>query len=1376
MENSVNNKKEPHELQIFLPILLTVALLFFTLIFSSRAFRQVIHIQTTIEAIFKDLSHKYISNFQIQKPKQPLNQRKSKCNNYVQKQYSSLEKQILNFDELQSSITFQSKVQLKQHNQLVYGFFKSFYQTLTCECCRSETYKVEKRDIKIFDSKGSIKSLNYQLNFLFVWVLICFTVAVINYINVKDDGKYSLLQFLVVIFTCISTLSGLILSHYMNKRYEANLIKQVAQVFEKCMLAQSEKDQEEIEQIKKYEIQQLSLQSQSSLNKIFGVILAISFSFSMCIYIMMNMKYEIRMILLYSFMGSQVLDILLVRNIALFAYAMGKTFVNLVGQYRQNKKDQKKCQIVKNMLKDNHINNVNNSSNNQYVSDLTPNPNLLSQNSNMLLFNQVVNTEIKADTFMANYPSMDYTKTFIDDTECNQNDSTAKINQLFMYNIQKIIYDQENEEKPASQFSDTLQKPKIKLEFYQQKKLFELALLSFSDQTYGSKGTFKILRNIKHGLNFELIEKIKDKVFNPIEEVQEESKEEVKLLNDSRKFFRKIDISQLQTDHFIKEKSRDLELITINDKQRLSSIKEVKEAYEQTQTINLPQINQQRKLPIDFFEIDLENQNQQNLHLKLNITSEEDANYEQKNLNHHNLCYHDESSHSLIQDNERLENLKYSNSKIEVDYYQTKFDDNKYSKSQHLDQQDLDVAVQNNYELNYHPVEYQELQRPQITDDQSLKGFEDEQSARIIQPIIDFTHNKSLDQYNQHNDDSEYQAQRQRRIRIPEQDILPVIEQNQSRLFREINLINQLNDISKEVEDESAAEIKINRKKKRVTKKKQTNKKSSNENKENSQAVRVPSTLFNLDTIIQVDSLEERAAEDQRRIYIDKNEYQSETINVQSRLSHEYISKDKDTIEENLRILQNIKEEQKNQINSYRLNGQQYEEQQNEDQLGTGNDEILIKTFNKSDFQGNSNTYGDQSYLDYPTQQDSNRMGSMPDYSTREMLSLDATQQSFQTRGLETRLQPSNTQHNSNNISNLNSDNTQNLMIHDYSEDIQKRAVTPSINDINQRLFRAQNRNRKTSYNDGGFLNREQSENLPVDTLVIIGADNKNTKPPLNKRNHKNKNNISVGAKKSKISLKQSNKKLDKSQSYDEIEETKHNQELNIRLKKNIQIYHDQVDEEESCHNSQSSQAQLASQGSFVDRVLNHQAPINVQRTRFNSKGSQDSEDAGNGQINFYKKNVSSMNQSSSSSYKQADTTDTIHLIHGRKRSDNQKIFEMEQERLNRQAIQNLNLISQGSHENLQSKRSQNQLGNVMKIMKDEKQAPLVEKQLQNKNYLKFSGLSQLGKAYKMESQQRSASDGPSHSRGSENFSSKNSIETDQISTQRAQSKEGLYY
>lgn len=40
-----------------------------------------------------------------------------------------------------------------------------------------------------------------------------------------------------------------------------------------------------------------------------------------------------------------------------------------------------------------------------------------------------------------------------------------------------------------------------------------------------------------------------------------------------------------------------------------------------------------------------------------------------------------------------------------------------------------------------------------------------------------------------------------------------------------------------------------------------------------------------------------------------------------------------------------------------------------------------------------------------------------------------------------------------------------------------------------------------------------------------------------------------------------------------------------------------------------------------------------------------------------------------------------------------------------------------------------------MKIMKDEKHAPLVAKQLTNKSYLKYSGLSQINKAYTVEKQ-----------------------------------------
>lgn len=52
------------------------------------------------------------------------------------------------------------------------------------------------------------------------------------------------------------------------------------------------------------------------------------------------------------------------------------------------------------------------------------------------------------------------------------------------------------------------------MSFHQKKKVYELALLSFTQQTYGAKGASRILNNMKQTSAFDLIDRIKEKVYD----------------------------------------------------------------------------------------------------------------------------------------------------------------------------------------------------------------------------------------------------------------------------------------------------------------------------------------------------------------------------------------------------------------------------------------------------------------------------------------------------------------------------------------------------------------------------------------------------------------------------------------------------------------------------------------------------------------------------------------------------------------------------------------------------------------------------------------------------------------------------------------------
>lgn len=60
------------------------------------------------------------------------------------------------------------------------------------------------------------------------------------------------------------------------------------------------------------------------------MILIISMSFSLCIYIMMQMNYEMRVILIYAYIGAATLDILLLRNFVLLTGGMSKAILGLI--------------------------------------------------------------------------------------------------------------------------------------------------------------------------------------------------------------------------------------------------------------------------------------------------------------------------------------------------------------------------------------------------------------------------------------------------------------------------------------------------------------------------------------------------------------------------------------------------------------------------------------------------------------------------------------------------------------------------------------------------------------------------------------------------------------------------------------------------------------------------------------------------------------------------------------------------------------------------------------------------------------------------------------------------------------------------------------
>lgn len=118
---------------------------------------------------------------------------------------------------------------IKSHNHLVYWAIKGLYKISTCSCFRKK--RSEKKNLRVFDTRGSVKALNYQLNFLMIWISICFSSAIVDYLNIDID-KYNVGKFIVIGFSILSVFSGLLISHYLNKRYESNLMYQISSVFQ----------------------------------------------------------------------------------------------------------------------------------------------------------------------------------------------------------------------------------------------------------------------------------------------------------------------------------------------------------------------------------------------------------------------------------------------------------------------------------------------------------------------------------------------------------------------------------------------------------------------------------------------------------------------------------------------------------------------------------------------------------------------------------------------------------------------------------------------------------------------------------------------------------------------------------------------------------------------------------------------------------------------------------------------------------------------------------------------------------------------------------------------------------------------------------------
>eukprot|EP00347_Sterkiella_histriomuscorum_P010541 403375887 len=1159
-----------------------------------------------------------------------------------------------------------------------------------------------------------------------------------------------------------------------------------------------------------------------------------------------------KVLLMFGYLGANFADIVIVRNIIILQMAIFQTLSNQYQQFRKNKKSSQSSQQYNQRDSLKHITDP---INNQLSADKQ-------QDNNSQIFKQSyddgkqhnlqddTNTDIDNTMMNLKSYSMQTQHKFIDQkceisqqnkflisnqldnkfTEDSQNYTNMFLS-LVVYNTLNPQFTQKSEF--ISQINNDFQIDTIS--FYQQKKIYELALLSFTAQIYGARGTVKILRSFKQPESFDVVQQVKEQILGIGNyKYHKELKSRVKRVSPLKKKIMNIDDFEAQNELLgSRSDSRNVSLMDpsfqsfIDKPLKLEQILEKDAELEATKKyLQLPDINIKRNL-INIFEIDEENnEGFQMLDDNDQIVFDGSLNFEQD-----------------------------PKCKTQIPRIQEILNDN----------QDNDLKPFNGYSTVYlneidkinQPIDHSSPLLPQIQYPEQLLN-------NPIQEILIDSDRLQLSEDNQSNK-SQIQEQeyadilRQKNIKIPQSSDF-VLRDHLAQMGFDSQDFSKTQDAQSNLheEEQAAQEIQIGRKRKRGDKKKLSKRSNNMEDKENQQSkfkknqnsgqmvgnsIGQRSSIFGFDSIVQIDSFDTQSRADgsqQRLKEIDQN-IQPEVIQIESKqLQQRNASNKKKRVQisvyEDFQDTQTLKPKQETNLESYQHDGLNSTLNMFDPNQPNQEDNLMLQTFksfNNMNFYGsdeNSNLGRNQSELDQRndtnlSQLTDNNLHSNRLQNLQTKATTDQTQPTLEIEQLELNQQedpkiPID--------SNPQQKNCELILIKDK---LNKRAISSNVNDIQARLFKSQHINRATCQKEGTIKKQSQFRNHSSnnETILIGGPIERlaqNKKPPLAKQNTKKQINLD-SEKSDQVGLRQNQVQQDKienrRQNPNVISISSDNQNMQLitsscddehshrqSMNTQNQINFSRVDQD-SCEEQQTRYNSITERESKNERKFKMKNLIESKTSRLHKRDIKevvdDLENQPNPQyvqnqpINFYQKkdksnhnssfnsiNQQLLNQSQTSAYMQAaETQDTVFILQGRRRSDQsqqqqkqqrgrvnqnyqEKLFDEEQDRMNRAANQALNLSQNGSEERMQTHRQklqENRLQNIIKIQKDEKSAPLIAKQLQSKAYLKYSGLSQINKAYHIEKQIQSQGDSNKNINSSRLLDRDNSFDSQNKSNQQ---------
>eukprot|EP00347_Sterkiella_histriomuscorum_P017447 403349336 len=511
---------------------MTLILIFFTLYFTSRAFKQLISLQTTIEAIFNKINLDKIANFEIKKPEVRRNSKsgkKSKRDLDLLKFYEKLEMSIIDHKNRHSSLSHQISTGFKNLNYLVYTVVHTLF------CCRGACFengpgccccKKNKNTVKfqIMHKSTVITSVSYQLSFFGLWVILCIGAAMVDYLNLNLQNR-RLQYYILGGSTLFSFIIGIMIQHFFHQKYKRAVSRKITQIFmqahEEARLLQSQDSESQTllpltshrkqqskqdDQIYSVNMMVNSQEKNQTLLKLLLTLTLICFAFSISIYIIMKLRYEMKIYLMAAYVGAIFLDLVFVRNVVIFVYFFNKALVMKIANklsktsyWLTNSKKLKNSKQRKNFAFQNQ--NSQNMDEEIYNSQAYTSQGLTHSQKHLMETNPIIAQNIENQ--------------LLDDNSNNdQIDASSQINKIFKsiihldsdINFDDNLIDQDR----LKQHKDI--QSLIKGNYDLQLKILELALFSFINQTYGKK-SIQILKTFKKQVkDFDLIDEIKSKL------------------------------------------------------------------------------------------------------------------------------------------------------------------------------------------------------------------------------------------------------------------------------------------------------------------------------------------------------------------------------------------------------------------------------------------------------------------------------------------------------------------------------------------------------------------------------------------------------------------------------------------------------------------------------------------------------------------------------------------------------------------------------------------------------------------------------------------------------------------------------------------------